>query len=243
MLLPSPLVGGHLVRRYKRFFADVTLDDGTVVTAHCPNTGTMHGLNAPGLRVWLSRSDNPKRKLAHTWDLVEETTGEATHFVGINPLRANKIVAEALAAQHFDRLAGYETVRPEVRYGDHSRVDFLLSGGDRPDCYVEVKNVHLKRERGLAEFPDAVTSRGAKHLHELARMVEGGHRAVMLYLVQRDDCDRFAVAADLDPAYAKALDMAVGAGVEVVCVKCRLTLTEIAADHSIEFIEPREAAL
>ena len=236
MLLPSPLVRGRLIRRYKRFFADVALDDGTTITAHCPNTGTMHGLLGEGLEVWLSRSDNPKRKLAHTWELVHDDTWPPGALVGINPIRANAIVAEAIETGVVPGVSGYETVKREVPYGEGSRVDFFLSGGTGPDCYLEVKNVHLCRQTGLAEFPDAVTSRGARHLRELAAMVEAGHHATMVFLVQREDCDRFTVAADLDPAYAEALDMAEKAGVEVICLACRLSVTEIAADRSIEFI-------
>ena len=165
MKFPQPLIPGRLVRRYKRFFADVTLDDGSEVTAHCANTGAMTGIKEPGLKVWLSRSDNPKRKLAHTWELVRPAG--ATSLVGINPMAANRIVAEAFE-KGVARPPGYDAVRREVPYGEKSRVDFLLTGNGQPDCYAEVKNVHLMRTPGLAEFPDAVTARGTKHLGELA---------------------------------------------------------------------------
>ena len=232
MDLPSPLLGGHLVRRYKRFFADVVLNDGETVTAHCPNTGTMLGLCDSGMEVWLSRSDNPQRKLAFTWEFARH--GDS--LVGINPLRANTLAGEALEGGMVSSLEGYQTIRREVPYGDRSRVDFLLSGENRLDCYVEVKNVHLKRQPGLAEFPDAVTARGAKHLRELTTVVAAGGRAAMLYLVQREDCERFAVAEDIDPAYAEALKMAVDAGVEVICLGCRLSTAKIVANRSIEFL-------
>lgn len=235
MDLPSPLIRGRLRRRYKRFFADVELEDGRIVTAHCPNTGTMLGLCDPGLDVLLSRADNPKRKLRYTWELVVDPT-PCAGLVGINPLRANAIVAEAAAAKTLSGLNGYSSIRREVRYGQGSRIDFLLSEPDRPSCYLEVKNVHLSRETGLAEFPDAVTARGTRHLHELATMAQAGERAVMLFLVQRQDCSRFSVAADIDPTYANALKMAQKAGVEVMCVGCHLSMTEITAKHSIAFV-------
>lgn len=217
MKFSPPLVSGRLVRRYKRFLADVILDTGETLTAHVANPGAMTGLADPGIEVWLSKSDNPKRKLAWSWELARI----GRHLVGINAGLANRIAEEALAAGTVPELAGYAELRREVRYGTNSRVDFVLSGNGRPDCYVEVKNVHLKRGR-LAEFPDSVTARGTKHLGELARMAETGHRAAMLYVVQRADCAAFTVAADIDPAYAAALTSARAAGVEVLCHACRV---------------------
>ena len=201
MNLPGPLLRGTLIRRYKRFLADIALDDGEDITAHCPNPGSMLGLNAPGVRVWVSRSDDPKRKLAHTWEVVEIGGGI---LAGINTNRPNKLVAEALSADAIPALSGYETIRPEVKYREGSRVDFLLTHPDRADCYLEVKNVHMMREPGLAEFPDCVTKRGAKHMDDLAAMRAEGHRAVVLFVVQMTGCERFAPAADIDPGYAAA---------------------------------------
>lgn len=221
--LPQPMIRGTLIKRYKRFLADVRLESGEVVTAHCANPGAMTGLNTPGLPVYLSRSNNPKRKLSLNFDLVELPTG----FVGINTAYPNRIVAEALREKKIAALSAYEKVRPEVRYGEKSRVDFLLSGNDLPDCYLEVKNVHLSRTEGLAEFPDSKTARGARHLSELAEMVKAGHRGINLFLVQRGDCTSFAPAADIDPVYAKALADAEMAGVEILIYACHLTTSEI----------------
>ncbi len=224
MRFASPLVRGRLVRRYKRFLADVMLEDGREVTAHCANPGAMLGLADPGLTVWLEPSSDPRRRLAWTWRLVE--TGEGT-LVGIDTSLPNRLVAEALAEGRLGELAGYDAVRPEVRYGTGSRVDFLLSGAGRPPAYLEVKNAHLSRVAGLAEFPDSVTQRGARHLAELARVAAAGHRAVMLYVVQRSDCARFRLSGDLDPAYAAAFALARAAGVESLARIARIDRTGI----------------
>ena len=219
MDFPQPLARGVLVSRYKRFFADVVLDDGTEITSHCPNPGAMLGLNMPGLPAWVSRSDDPKRKLAHTLELIEVDGG----LVGINTLHPNRIVAEALAAGVIPEDAGYATHRREVKYGANSRVDFLLEHPDRPPCWLEVKNCHLMRTPGLAEFPDCVAARSLKHLRELTAMVEAGQRAVMLFVVQRTDCDIFAACAELDPAYAAGLTAAAASGVEVLAYRCAIS--------------------
>jgi sugar fermentation stimulation protein A len=220
MRFASPLIRGTLLRRYKRFLADVMLEDGREVTVHCANPGAMLGLNAPGLAVWCEPNDAPGRKLGHAWRLVELDGG---HFAGIDASLPNRLVAEALAEARIPALAGYATVRPEVRYGTRSRVDFLLAGPGRPDAYVEVKNVHLRRDADWAEFPDSVTARGARHLRELGLVAAAGHRAVMLYVVQRTDCTRLRLAADIDPAYAAAAAEARAAGVEVLAHATRIT--------------------
>lgn len=235
MRFSQSLVRGRLVRRYKRFLADIELDGGEVVTAHCANPGSMLGLQDAGIAAWLSRSDNPSRKLAWSLEIVEVDAGRGPALVGINTGHPNRIVEEAIAAGAVAELAGYETVRREVKYGKNSRIDLLLSGENRPDCYVEVKNVHLVREPGLAEFPDSVTARGAKHLDELSEMVKQGARAAMFYLVQRGDTERVAIARDIDPAYGEALDRARAAGVEVVAYGCDVTAEGVELEGALPF--------
>jgi len=215
-----PLIRATLIRRYKRFLADVTLPNGSMATAHCANPGAMTGLAEEGTQVWLEPNDDPKRKLRYSWKLAE--IGGA--LVGVDTALPNKVVGEALRAQAVPALAAYKTVRAEVKYGESSRVDFLLSHADLPDCYVEVKSANLCRKAGLVEFPDTVTKRGARHMEELAKMVAQGHRAVVLTLVQRTDCAAFAVADDIDPAYAAAYQAARTAGVEAMCFRATLTL-------------------
>lgn len=229
MQFHPPLVRARLLKRYKRFLADAMLDDGTTITAHCPNTGSMMGVCDPGSTVWLARKAGGK--LGWGWELIEDATLAPPTLVGINPMNPNRLAEEAIRAGRVAELAGYPVLKREVRYGsEKSRIDLLAEGPGRPTCYIEIKNVHLRRKAGLAEFPDSVTTRGAKHLRELAQMVQSGHRAVMFFLVQRQDCARFAVAADIDPAYAAALQKARSRGVETICYGCRITPAEIAVD-------------
>ncbi|PIE16360.1 MAG: DNA/RNA nuclease SfsA [Rhodobacterales bacterium] len=230
MRFQTPLIAATLLRRYKRFLADMRLPDGREITAHCPNPGAMTGLCDPGARVWIEPNDDPKKKLKYGWRLVEAPAG---HLVNIDTSLPNRVVRQALQAGAVAGLATYETLRPEVRYGQNSRVDFLLSQPGLPDAYVEVKSVTLCRTPGLAEFPDCVTARGARHLAELAEMARLGHRAVLLYLLQRMDCDRFQVAADLDPGYAAAHEQARRAGVEVLCYGCDISPEGIRLTRSI----------
>lgn len=238
MRFATPLIPGLLLQRYKRFLADVRLADGRVVTATCPNTGSMIGLTAPGSPVWLSESDSPTRKYRHTWELVQADLGKGPALVGINTNHPNRIVAEVVAAGAVKALHGYAAVRREVKYGLNSRIDLLLEDAARGQCYVEVKNVHLSRTAGLAEFPDSVTARGAKHLRELSDMVRAGHRAVMVYLVQRTDVRRLAFCADIDPAYVAAYAAARAVGVEALALRCRMSPEEIVFDRAIPIAEP-----
>jgi sugar fermentation stimulation protein A len=229
MQFPGPLVHGVLIDRYKRFLADVRLDDGRAVTAHCPNPGAMLGLKQPGLGVWLSASDNPKRSLPWTLELVE---ADGT-LVGVNTLHPNRIVAEALGAGAIPELAGYAAVRREVKYGEASRVDFMLTDPQRPACWLEVKNCHFMRAAGMAEFPDCVAARSTRHLRELSAMVAVGDRAVVLFVVQRGDCDRFSASRDVDPAFAAALDQAADAGVEVLVYACAMDIEAVRLERRI----------
>jgi sugar fermentation stimulation protein A len=233
MRFPAPLTEGRLLRRYKRFLADVELAGGEVVTAHVANPGAMLGLAEPGMRVLLSRSASLTRKLPWSWELVEAEGA----LVGINTAHPNGIVAEAIAEGAVAELAGYDILRREVRYGKNSRIDILLSGAGKPDTYVEVKNVHLSRVAGLSEFPDSVTARGAKHLAELSDMVAAGHRAVMFYFVHRGDTTAFRLARDIDPAYAVAFDKARAAGVEMLAYQCRVTPEEVVVTRRLSVLE------
>jgi sugar fermentation stimulation protein A len=250
MDFPAPLVPVTLLRRYKRFLADVVLEDGSELTAHCPNPGAMLGLNTPGLPAWLSVSDNPKRKLSHTLELLEADGG----LVGINTLLPNRLVAEALEAGTIPELAGYASVRQEVKYGKASRVDFLLEDPARGRCWLEVKNdpsnlmrdqnpvqrlwlevknCHLMRTKGLAEFPDCIAARASKHLTELENMVRSGDRAMILFVIQRNDCDTFSACSDLDPTFARRLREASDLGVEVMAYACDVRIDGIEISRKI----------
>ncbi|MBI9091019.1 MAG: DNA/RNA nuclease SfsA [Desulfobacterium sp.] len=222
------LIPGTLVKRYKRFLADVELESGAVVTAHCPNTGSMRGCSTPGTRVYLSESDNPKRKLNYTWELMEipET------FIGINTQVPNKLVQHSIEGGLVAALSGYTSVRPEVKTSEHTRLDLLLSNAAGEECFVEVKNCTLVEE-GVARFPDAVTVRGQKHLAELERLVSQGKRGVIFFLIQRMDAVAFKPAGDIDPAYARLLGQVVRAGVEVIAWDTVMDLNRICLGKSI----------
>ena len=236
MRFAAPLTAARLIKRYKRFLADVTLDDGTRLTAHCPNTGSMLGCQAPGSRVWLSRSDNPKRKYAYTWELVEVADGT---LVGVNTGRSNALVREAIAARSVAELAGYDEIRPEVRYGtENSRADFLLTGAGRA-CYVEIKNVTAAVEKGIALFPDAVSTRGTRHLRELMGIAgKSRHRAVLCYCVQRSDVREVRPADAIDPNYGRTLREALDAGVEAIAYRAVLDTQSVTLTERIPVVCP-----
>lgn len=220
MRFDTPLVPARLIRRYKRFLADFTLEDGREITAHCANPGSMMGLKEPGLKAWLEPNDDPKKKLKFGWRLVDHENG---HFTGVDTSLPNRMLKTALQDGALPELAQYGEVRAEVPYAEGSRVDFLLSGEGLPNAYVEVKSVTLCRETGLAEFPDSVTARGAKHMRDLAGVAQAGHRAVILFLVQRTDCTEVSIADDIDPAYGAAFQSALSQGVEVIARACQIS--------------------
>lgn len=225
MLFPAPLIQGTLIQRYKRFLADIILTDGRIITASVPNTGSMRGLTEPGSPVWLSYSTDPKRKYAHRLEIVETDNV----LVGVNTSLPNHIAEEAICAGLIPELHNFATLKREQKYGHNSRIDLLLLGQQHEHTYVEVKNVHFKRREGLAEFPDSVTTRGAKHLEELGDMADAGHRAAMVFVIQRDDCDRFSICSDLDPTYARAFTRALQRGVEAYALRCHITPLSITA--------------
>jgi sugar fermentation stimulation protein A len=219
MNFAQPLIPAKLLRRYKRFLADMAMEDGSHITVHCANPGSMLSLAVAGRRCWLSRHAGTARKLEYSWELEEAPTG----CIGINTARANPVVAEALAAGAIPELAGWPVVRREVPDGDVSRLDFHLSGGDGPDCWLEVKSVTMSRQAGLAEWPDARSSRGARHLEALARLAAGGAKATLLFLAQRPDCTAFRVAGDIDPAYEAAFAAVDRTKVRILAYDCTVS--------------------
>jgi sugar fermentation stimulation protein A len=237
MRFGTPLIPAMLARRYKRFLADVMFDSGEMTTVHVANPGAMTGLNRPYSRVWLSDSQNPMRTLRYSWELVETDLGSGPELVGVNTVLPNLLAAEALQAGLIPELRDYSSIRREVKYGVGSRADFVLEDGKRPTCYLEIKNVHLMRKPQLAEFPDCVTARGAKHLDDLALMATGGARAVLLFVIQIPSADRFTVARDIDPAYAAGFDRARQKGVEILAWRCKITTAGIEIATPVPIIE------
>jgi sugar fermentation stimulation protein A len=227
MRFDPPLTSGTLAKRYKRFLADVVLDNGDMMTVHVANPGAMTGLDRPFSRIWISDSQNPLRKLRYSWELVEADFGNGPELVGVNTGNPNNLVAEVLTTGLLPELRDYTSVKREVKYGTNSRVDFLLESPKLPACYLEIKNVHLMRSPGLAEFPDSITERGAKHLDELGEMVARGSRAIQLYIIQIPSAERFAVARDIDKDYAAAFDRARRRGVELLAWRCAITVEGI----------------
>lgn len=228
----KPLIEGRLIKRYKRFLADVELADGTIVIAHCPNTGAMTGCAEPGWKVWLSESTNPKRKLLYTWEVV--LTSEF-HWIGINTHKANALVKEAIQQNKIDEVCDYKTLQAEVRFGEeNSRIDFLLTDPQKQDCYVEVKSVTLL-EHNIGYFPDAKTLRGQKHLRELSFLAKQGKRAILFFCVQHSGIQSVQVAKHIDPDYAKELKQAMLNGVQILCYGCKVSSEKIYINQSLPF--------
>ena len=230
---PVNFISGRLIKRYKRFFADVKLDSGETVTAHCPNTGSMMGLLTEGNVVYLSKTDNEKRKLKYTLEIIRDEDAS----VGVNTHRANRIVEEAIIENKITTLGKKYDFRREVKYGTNSRIDFLITNKKGEEIFLEVKNVTLSKRKGVAEFPDAITERGSKHLLELIDVVKKNKRAIMLFLIQRNDCKKFRIAEEIDSIYKKNIVKAKKVGVEILCYSCSFIRNKIELDKKIKFID------
>tara|TARA_B100000959_G_scaffold162731_1_gene170461 strand:+ start:898 stop:1593 length:696 start_codon:yes stop_codon:yes gene_type:complete len=223
------LLQGLLIRRYKRFFVDIKYQNKTI-TAHCPNSGSMKGLLDVNNKVWFSKSDNPKRKLKYTIQIIEVNK----KLVGINTHLTNKIVLESLKEKKIKNLTEFNNIKTEVKYSDKTRFDFFISN-NKKKCFLEVKNVTLSRENSIAEFPDAITSRGTKHLNELMDAKKKGYESYILYLIQREDCKFFKIAKDLDEEYKNTFDSALKNGVKILCYDCKINLEEIKINNQIDY--------
>jgi len=229
MIFDPPLIPATLIRRYKRFLFDAELENGELITGSCPNTGSMRGLTTPGARCYLTQHSGGTRKYRHALELVEADDT----LVGINTGRPNRLVEDAIDEGLIGSLGTYAERKREQKYGINSRIDILLQDPEKGLAYVEVKNVHFRRSEGLAEFPDSVTARGAKHLEELGDMVDAGYRAIMVYLIQRSDVDSLRLCRDFDPAYAAAFDRAMKRGVEACAIRCKITSEQIRAETMV----------
>ena len=229
MNFEDKLISGLLIKRYKRFFVDIKVEN-KIITAHCPNTGSMMGLLKKNNKVWLTKSDNPKRKLKYTLQIIEDESSK----VGINTHITNKIVLDALNNSIIEKFRNLETIKPEVNFGSNTRFDFLISEGKKRS-FIEVKNVTLSRKKGIAEFPDAVTSRGLKHIEELIKAGQKGYEIYLLYVIQRNDCDKFKLAKDIDPKYYELLIKAVKKNLNILCYDCKFTSKGIKLNREIKF--------
>ena len=229
MKFKERLLQGILIKRYKRFFVDIKYKN-KIITGHCPNSGSMMGLLNKGNKVWFSRSNNPSRKLKHTLEIIEVEK----KMVGINTLFTNKIVLDALNQKKIKNLIKFNNIKAEVKFSDNTRFDFLISN-NKKKCFLEVKNVTLSRKKKIAEFPDAVTSRGTKHLNELINAKKKGYESYMLYLIQREDCTSFKIAEDIDLEYRNAFNKALNNGVKMLCYDCKLNNEEIRLNNQINY--------
>ena len=231
MKFSKRLIKGKLIKRYKRFFADINIKN-EIITAHCPNTGSMMGLLDQNNEVWISKNNNPKRKLKYTLEIIKAKD----NLVGVNTHLANKIVYEGLSNNLINEFMNSESIKPEVYYNKNTRFDFLLFNG-KTKCYLEVKNVTLVRNEKVAEFPDAVTSRGTKHLNELINAKKCGYQSYILYLIQREDCKNFKIANDIDKDYKIAFNKAIKAGVKMLCYDCKISNEEVKLNNQINLID------
>ena len=229
MKFKERLLQGTIIKRYKRFFVDIKYKN-KIITSHCPNSGSMMGLLNKGNKVWFSRSNNPSRKLKHTLEIIEVKK----KMVGINTLFTNKIVLDALNQKKIKNLIKFNNIKAEVKFSDNTRFDFLISN-NKEKCFLEVKNVTLSRKKEIAEFPDAVTSRGTKHLNELINAKKKGYESYMLYLIQREDCTSFKIAEDIDLEYRNAFNKALNNGVKMLCYDCKLNNEEIRLNNQINY--------
>ena len=231
MKYKEKLLQGILIKRYKRFFADINFKN-QIITAHCPNSGSMMGMIEKGNIVWFSKSDNPKRKLKYTLEIIKVKK----NLVGINTLITNKLVLEALKSKKIKNLIPFNKIKTESKFSKNTRFDFLLFNG-KTKCYLEVKNVTLVRNEKVAEFPDAVTSRGTKHLNELINAKKCGYQSYILYLIQREDCKNFKIADDIDKDYKIAFNKAIKAGVKMLCYDCKISNEEVKLNNQINLID------
>jgi sugar fermentation stimulation protein A len=229
MKFKERLLQGTLIKRYKRFFVDIKYKN-KIITGHCPNTGSMMGLLNKGNKIWFSRSDNLSRKLKYTLEIIEV----GKKMIGINTLLTNKIVFEALSQKKIKNFAKFNNIKPEVKFSDKTRFDFLISD-NKEKCFLEVKNVTLSRKDEIAEFPDAITSRGTKHLKELIIAKQRGFESYILYLIQREDCKSFRIAKDIDEDYKIAFDKALKKGVKIICYDCKISTEEIKLNNRINY--------
>ena len=228
MNFKNKFISGLFIKRYKRFFVDVKINN-KLITAHCPNTGSMYGLLKAGNKVWVSKSNNPKRKLKYTLEIIEDNKSK----VGVNTHFTNKIVLHALRNNLIKEFKNISVIKPESKFGKNTRFDFLITN-KKNKTFIEVKNVTLSRKKGLAEFPDAVTTRGLKHINELVKAAKKNYKIFILYLIQRDDCETFSVAKDIDPNYAKAIEKAVKKNLNILCYDCKFSSKVIKLNKKIK---------
>ena len=228
MNFENKLISGLFIKRYKRFFVDIKINN-KIITAHCPNTGSMFGLLKKGNKVWISKSNNPKRKLKYTLEIIEDTESK----VGVNTLSANKIILYALQKNLIKEFNDIKEIKPEIKFGKKTRFDFFIING-KDKVFIEVKNVTLSRKKGLAEFPDAVTTRGLKHIKELTKAGEKNYKIFILFLIQRDDCKSFTIAKDIDPNYQKSLKKAVKNNLKILCYDCKFSQERIKLNKQIK---------